>query len=1436
VRDPLGYTTTYRYDGAGRLISWIDATGNASTAAYDDSDWQTGTTDALGRSTTYTYDLRKRLTQITRPDGTSTQWTYDAVGHVLTEVDPTGIVTRSIYDDAGRNTAVIYADGTSATSTRRLVYDAAGRITTSIDPRQYQTQYTYDSNDHLTSIVDALGGRTAFVYDAAGQLSSRGDALNRVTTFNYDLLGRQTKITYADGTFSRTIYDVAGQASQAVDAAGHVTYYEYDGIGRVVRTTSANGTVDSATTSYAYDASGRMTRTVDALGRTTAYTYDAVGRLIGTSDPLNAVTTYAYDAAGQRVSTTDANGHALRYEYDALGQLKKTVYADNTFTRNDYDAAGRMLRKIDQAGLATNYSYDPAGRLATVANALNQATNYAYDPSGNLISVTDANIHTTQFEYDALGRPSRKVWTNGSFETFGYDAVSNRISHRSTDGNTNTASFDNRDHLTSVSYFDGQTAAFTYTATGLRRTATDARGTTTYTYDARNRVTGVALPDGKALTYTYDAVGNRLSLTHPGGRVVYTYDGADRLATVGDGTATLATYTYDPVGLRTRKMLLNGAQTDYSYDALNRLIGINEHKGPSPIVAFTYVLGAAGNRLSVSEDDGSHIARTEWTYDAAYRLLNETRSSGYSGNLGGSGTPSATAAATGNNGTPTFVPPSATPPNGSLPTSVPTSTPTGGQTSGGGNPNVSWQATFTYDAVGNRLTKTYNGATYTYAYNSLDQLVSGGFSDYGYDGRGNLISVSDGNAATTYTFDARDKATAITNSTGTTTYAYDTDGRRVRQTSGSTSLQYVWDEASQYGDVVSEFDSSDTLLTSYVLGNNELVSQKRGGVVSYYLQDAQNSVRTLTDFTGAVTDRYSYDAFGETRARVGSTPNDYRYAGQRFDSFSGLYNLRARLYEPSTGRFLSRDPAALDTGDPLELNRYVYTANNPINGSDPTGLFLNLGTYGLTVRSQRAAAGALAGAAGGFVGSSLLVVATTFTDTCGTYKFDADAAKRFIAESTLQGAVFGGAFANNPIVGLGVAASLLAQQVVNEIHHPSGISGVCQLASIIAGSAVGWFVYRGLMPPKRVSAGSAGGIDSPPSGGGDPSSPNGGTNGGVDGPPDAGSGGRSGSPGSRGPSDPPDVNGSGGSRNGGTGGGTQHGPSQSGTGGGDPSAGPGGGGEPGGCSFSADTLIATPRGEIPIGELRIGDTVLAYNESTGENRTYPIDKVFVNVDQSILHLTVDDETLQTTLEHPFYTEEAGWIAAGDLKLGEHVKASDGTYGVVTGIKLIDRTQKMFNLAVRTAHTFYVGVKRWLVHNTCVYRGDSRQPSEIKREGGFNPRVPGATGAPEEIVGHVEGGITNSAWEIHQGKYVSTSTSPESAAPFGTDYGKGYIYKISNVNGYSVIEAYRSLRLPVPPLVMAEAEVAFTRIPLSQILEYAPVHADGTTIGVWLPFK
>jgi RHS repeat-associated protein len=111
-------------------------------------------------------------------------------------------------------------------------------------------------------------------------------------------------------------------------------------------------------------------------------------------------------------------------------------------------------------------------------------------------------------------------------------------------------------------------------------------------------------------------------------------------------------------------------------------------------------------------------------------------------------------------------------------------------------------------------------------------------------------------------------------------------------------------------------------------------------------------VRQLTNAAGGVTDSYEYDAFGNALQTSGSTPNNYLYRGEQYDPDLGLYYLRARYYNPTTGRFMSRDPYDGNQADPRSLHKYLYAGGDPVNFVDPLGREL----FGYAIQANKALA------------------------------------------------------------------------------------------------------------------------------------------------------------------------------------------------------------------------------------------------------------------------------------------------------------------------------------------------------------------------------------------------------------------------------------------------------------------------------------------------
>jgi RHS repeat-associated protein len=744
------------------------------------------------------------------------------------------------------------------------------------------TQYAYDAANRRVAVTDPLGGVSRTEYDAGGKVTAMIDALGRRSTYAYDQLSRLSSITYPDATSETWTYDAESNVIATTDRAGRTMSHVYDELKRQVKTTFADG----SSTHTVYTPGGRVAATIDAKGNRTDYAYDTAGRRIATTLPAVAngisgpplvrpqVST-TLGALGTPVSATDANGRVTTFLYDANGRLTRTTHPDGSTQLQTWDALGRRTSLTNEEGQTTTFGHDGLGRLVTVSGLAGNAT-YAYDQAGNLVTQTDALGRITRYRYDALNRLVEKTYPGGDVQRYTYDAVGNLVAHIDGMGRMTTFTYNAMNRLIAKTLPGGVTIAYGYKADGQRASVTDPRGVTNYGYDSVGRLASVTHPTGEVVSYARDANGNLLSLASPAATVNYGYDALNRLLQVNSPEGESNSF-YDLVGNRVRQTAANGIVTDVNYDSRNRPATLTHKNASSAVLqSFSNVYSPSGRRSQVTEQDGSVEA---YSYDASGRLTAEVRT-------------------------------------GSAPYNI----------------------THAYDAVGNRTQSVRGGTPTTFTYNANDQLVSDGASSYSYDANGNLIARTSGSTSTQFGYDAQDRLSTVLDSTGVSQYTYDADGNRVSANTAAGLARFLVDHGSTtgYSQVLEERNGGGALLARYSYGN-EMLAMSQGGSASFYLRDAHGSTRGLANGAAAITDRYTYDAYGNTVAATGSTANAYRYDGERLDSDTGLYQLRDRYYNPAIGRFMSRDPFSGRAELPVSRHRYQFANSDPVNFVDPSG-------------------------------------------------------------------------------------------------------------------------------------------------------------------------------------------------------------------------------------------------------------------------------------------------------------------------------------------------------------------------------------------------------------------------------------------------------------------------------------------------------------------
>ena len=217
-------------------------------------------------------------------------------------------------------------------------------------------------------------------------------------------------------------------------------------------------------------------------------------------------------------------------------------------------------------------------------------------------------------------------------------------------------------------------------------------------------------------------------------------------------------------------------------------------------------------------------------------------------------------------------------------------------------------------------------------------------TSYEYDLNGNLIRVIGSANSALYQYNSENKLVKATVQNGELvieeSYTYDYESNRTskttRRSDGQVECINYLNDNSALTNVIAEVDSKGNVTVYYTIGD-DLLSQERDEKISVYLYDGHGSVVGLVNENGAVTDTYTYDAFGNLLKSTGTTANNYRYCGEQFDETTGLYYLRARYMDTSTGRFISQDSYAGTIDDPVSLHKYLYCASNPVDYIDPSG-------------------------------------------------------------------------------------------------------------------------------------------------------------------------------------------------------------------------------------------------------------------------------------------------------------------------------------------------------------------------------------------------------------------------------------------------------------------------------------------------------------------
>jgi RHS repeat-associated protein len=981
-----GGVTTFEYDANGNLARRVDPLGYETTLQVDAMDRPTNRMDSLGARAATTYDVMGRPVAVADPAGTNLfrrdkrGWTTNVVrgartwtqhqdpeGNVTNLVSPGGSTNRYAYNWIGWLTHrydPLY--GTAHFQTVRWVYDYRGNVVRFTNQMGEATSYGWDKANRLIVVTNPVLGRATAEYDAAGNRTRQTDfdgnaatfgytpmgrlaavtnALGETTRVEYDVAGRPARTIFADGARKETAYDAAGRAAVLTDEGTNAWRLAYDARGEVVAVTNPAG----GATTYAYNLDGTLQSVADADVGPVSHRYDAARRLVETVWSDGSRVQFDYDEHDDVVGLTDARGMTTTFEYDADGQLVAAMDPASNVTAYAYDAAGRPTNVVDRAGGATAFEYDLAGRLTAATDATGMRAAFGRDKLGQITNLTvgtsswsivrnrsgfATEVQTplarrTSFGLDALQRVARITNALGETSAITHDARGRVTAVADPAGRVTQTAYDPRGLPAAIVLPDSNAVAyawnsigrleeladlhgaawdFTYTPMGRLQTITDPLFRAThYGYDARGLLASVAYPDGGTATFTRDANGAVVRLQYSGGPdLPYSRDELGRVTNAGD-----VALAYDPEG-RILSATATGTAFGATYDPAGRLATASYANGAFA-VTYAYSIGAAGNGTLTRVSDSLTGTQIDFAYDADLRLR------------------------------------TATLPNGEIITTTWDDADRLTRLQSGAYVDVA----LTYDAS-ERVTDTDVVAPLTpsghlataiaaLTYDAASQISSPG---YAHDARGRVTATPE----RTFAWDGASRLTSIVPSTTNhqpSTLAYDGLGHLRTRAAGADTNRLFCNPAIAGAPIVAEQDAATSQMRRYYVWSPGgrllyMIDAASGNVVYFYHFDPTGNTLALTDTNRAVVAAYAYDPYGRILAQTGPVTQPFTFSGAwgvRQDGDSGtLYQMRARWYDATLGRFLSPEPLWPLLGTPKALNPYQYAGGDPIRFADPSGM------------------------------------------------------------------------------------------------------------------------------------------------------------------------------------------------------------------------------------------------------------------------------------------------------------------------------------------------------------------------------------------------------------------------------------------------------------------------------------------------------------------
>jgi RHS repeat-associated protein len=559
-------TETLIYDGWGRLIQKVAATGGQVNTNYDNMGRVASVTNPFAAggtpsySTSYSYDALGRKTTMTFPDSQVVTTAYN--GSIVTITDQVNRKIQRQSDGLGRLLTVNEqnSSGTLSQATN-YSYNVLNKLT-EVNQGNQLRQFKYDAMSRL--LYEKIPEQTASINDGTGTLwtckytytdfnafATRQDARGVVTTYSYDGLNRLSQVSYNTVSGVTTaptvtyIYDSDSGTGYSTTAAGKLLRinvgsdykerYTFDSNYRVASTVRTIGT-RSYTTSYGYNEASQMTQLTYASGLAIGANYNSIGQgtsLKNATTLANYMSGISYDIMGQVTSDTLGNGITEQFGYDAQRiQLTSQKAGTSSPYTDRLDLTYSYVASAGSSGAGSTAGN--AGQLMGVSGSINATTesaSYTYNNVGSLVTsnqVSNGSSAQRRFEYDQWGNRS-KVWDATSGGTQIQSVSLQMIFFPGGSARTN--------RITSVTN-NGVTVNYTYDAAG--NVTND--GNHTYAYDSESRMVSI---DSGAASYAYDHSNRRYKKTVSSTVTHYVWEGSQVLAEHNGSTGSaLVDYIY----------------------------------------------------------------------------------------------------------------------------------------------------------------------------------------------------------------------------------------------------------------------------------------------------------------------------------------------------------------------------------------------------------------------------------------------------------------------------------------------------------------------------------------------------------------------------------------------------------------------------------------------------------------------------------------------------------------------------------------------------------------------------------------------------------------------------------------------------------------------------------------------------------------------------